>query len=101
MAPDKHFEPDITSTARFYQARTTMGGNGDWPAVLLDFTLLDVEPSGFTVGLRCSLDEVRKLVHPCLAALNSLEDQPASVLLQVLEMRRMRPDAPLLVVDEA
>jgi hypothetical protein len=89
---DKKFEPDITSTARFYQARTTKGADGDKPAVLLDFTLLDVEPSGVTVSLRCPLDEVRELDHTSLAAPASLGDQPASALLQLLEESMGRPE---------
>jgi hypothetical protein len=37
------------------------------------------------MGMKCSLNDVRKLVHTCLAALKSFGDQPASVLLKVLK----------------
>jgi hypothetical protein len=82
MPPDKEFQPDLTTAARFYQARTAV--NRGEVVVLLDFTLLDCEPSPTTAALECSLDDTRKLIHTCLAALASCGDQHASVLLKVL-----------------
>jgi hypothetical protein len=82
---NKEFEPDIQTTAKFLQARTALqGGAGGEPTVILDFKMLDFEPSPTTVGLTCSLDDIRKLVHTCLAALDSFGDQPAGVLLKTL-----------------
>jgi hypothetical protein len=52
--------------------------------VILDFKVQDFEPSPTTVGLACSLDDIRKLVHTCLAALDTFGDQPAGVLLKML-----------------
>ena len=82
MKADKHFQPDIATSATFLQVRTALSGGEE--AVLLDFEMRDFEPSPTTVGLKCSLADVRKLVHSCLKALESFGDQPASVLLKVL-----------------
>jgi hypothetical protein len=82
MVANKHFQPDIPTAAHFLQARTALDGCEE--VVLLDFEMLDFEPSPTTVGLKCSLADVRKLVHTCLMALESFGDQPASVLLKVL-----------------
>lgn len=82
MVAEKNFRPDISATAHFRQARTALD-QGD-AVVLLDFEVVDLEPAPTTVGLKCSLDDIRKLVHTCLAALESLGDQPASVLLDLL-----------------
>ena len=46
--------------------------------------MVDFDPSPTSVGMKCSLDDVRKLMHTCLAALKSFGNQPASVLLKVL-----------------
>jgi hypothetical protein len=83
MAPDKDFQPDISTAATFLQGRTALDGANQ--VVWLDFEMLDFEPSPTTVGLKCSLPGVRKLVHTCLKALGSFGDQPASVLLKMLE----------------
>ena len=83
MVAKKNFQPDIPTAAHFLQARTALV-NGD-KVVILDFKMLDFDPSPTTVGLKCPLDNVRKLVHTCLKALESFGDQPASVLLKVLK----------------
>ena len=85
MAANKDFEPDIETAAHFLQVRTALEGRKK--LVLLDFEMLDFDPSPTTVGLKCSLAEVRAVVHSCLAALESFGDQPASVLLKVLNQR--------------
>ena len=77
----ENFQPDIPTAAHFLQARTALSGGKKM--VYLDFEMLDFEPPT-TVDLKCSLTDVRKLVHTCLAALESFGDQPASVLLKVL-----------------
>ena len=82
MAPSKDFQPDIPTAARFLQARTAL--DGEKQLVLLDFEMLDFEPSPTSVSLKCSLADVRKLVHTCLKALESFGDQAASVLLKML-----------------
>jgi hypothetical protein len=82
MAASKEFQPDIPTASRFLQARAALDGDGE--VVFLDFEMLDFEPSPTTLGLKCSLADVRKLVHTCLKALDSFGDQPASVLLKVL-----------------
>src|SRR5262249_42026241 len=71
--PDRDMAPfgsdtDNTTAANFLQARASLGEEGK-EAVLLDFEMLNFDPSPTTVGLRCSLDNVRKLVHTCLEAL--------------------------------
>ena len=81
MAADKSFQPDIPTRADFLQARTALDGGKQ--VVLLDFQMSDFE-SPTTVGLKCSLDDVAKLVRTCLKALDSFGDLPASVLLKVL-----------------
>jgi hypothetical protein len=83
MVADSNFEPDITTSAIFLQARTAIDGEGE-QAVLPDFEMLDFRSSPTTVGLRCSIKNVQKVVHSCLRALESFGDQPASVLLKVL-----------------
>lgn len=82
----KDFEPDIDTTANFLQARTALVDGRE--VVLLDFEMLDFEPSPTTVAMRCSLDNIRKLAHTCLKALESFGDQPAAVLLKVLDDNR-------------
>lgn len=86
MASGKKFEPAFTTTANFLQARTALVENEK--VVILAFEMLDFEPSPTTAGLTCSLDNVRKLVHTCLKSLESFGDQPASVLLKVLNRNR-------------
>jgi hypothetical protein len=82
---DKNFKPDIETGAQFLQARTALqvAENGE-PKTILDFNMMDFEPSPTTVGLACSLDDIHKLVHTCLVALGSFGDQPAGVLLKTL-----------------
>jgi hypothetical protein len=93
MVANKNFEPDIPTSANFLQARTVLH-EGE-VHVYLDFKMLDFEPPFTTMGIRCSLDDVRSLVHTCLLALESAGDQPASVLLDVLAgKRRKRTDRP-------
>ena len=82
MVPNRNFTPDIPTAAHFLQARTALDRCKE--VVLLDFEMLDCEPTPTTVGLKCSLADVRKLVHTCLKALESFGDQPAHVLLKVL-----------------
>jgi len=82
MAPKTDFQPDIPTAANFLQARTALAGGKE--LVILDFEMLDFDPSPTTVGMKCSLDNVRKLVRTCLQALESFGDHPASVLLEVL-----------------
>ena len=53
----------------------------------LDFELLEFDPSPVSVTMQMSLDDVRGLIHTGLQALASLGDQPASVLLGVLDGR--------------
>jgi hypothetical protein len=81
LAANKDFEPDITTDAEFLHARTALVDGEE--VVLLDFNMLDFD-TPTTVGMRCSLAHVRKLVHTCLKALDSFGDQPAHVLLKVL-----------------
>jgi hypothetical protein len=88
MAANKNFQPDIPTVAHFLQARTALDSGHE--VVLLDFEMLDFEPSPTTVGLKCSLADVHKLVHTCLKALDSFGDQPASVLLKVLNQGATR-----------
>jgi hypothetical protein len=83
MAPNLDFQPDFTTAARFFQARTGLERRRAF--ILLDFEMLDFEPSPTTVSLQCSLDQVRKLVHTCLAALASFGDEPASAFLKMLK----------------
>lgn len=85
MAPNKDFQPDIPTSAHFLQARTAL--DGEKQLVLLDFEMLDFEPSPTSVSLKCSLADVRKLVHTCLKALESFGDQPAAVLLKMLNQK--------------
>ena len=87
MVAEKGFQPDIPTSAKFLRARTAQDGVKQ--VVLLDFTMLDFE-TPTTVGLKCSLDNVRKLVHTCLKALDSFGDQPASVLLKVLNQGQVK-----------
>jgi hypothetical protein len=82
MVASKDFQPDIPTAAQFLQARTALDGGEK--VVILDFKMLDFD-SPTTVGMKCPLDNVRKLVHTCLKALESFGDQPASVLLKVLK----------------
>jgi hypothetical protein len=82
MVAEKGFQPDIPTSANFLRARTALDGGNK--VVLLDFKMLDFD-TPTTVALKCSLTDVRKLVHSCLAALDSFGDQPASVLLKVLK----------------
>ena len=82
MIANKDFEPDIPTAAHFLQARAGLDGEEEF--AFLDFEMLDCEPSPTTVGLKCSLDDLRKLVHTSLAVLDFFGDQPASVLLKML-----------------
>lgn len=89
MKANKNFEPDIETAADFLHARTALQGDRhDKPVVILDFSMLDFEPSPTTVGLVCSLDDTRKLVRTCLVALESFGDQPASVLMKILRQKK-------------
>jgi hypothetical protein len=76
-------EPDFTTVAHFLKART--GLDGPKEVIILDFEMVDFDPPLTSMGMKCSLDDVRKLVHTCLAALKSFGDQPASMLLKVLK----------------
>lgn len=89
MAAKKKFKADIETAAEFLQARagTLIGGED---RVVFDFNMLDFE-TPTTVGLNCSVKHAQKLVHTTLAALASLGDQPASVLLKVLNKPRGEP----------
>ena len=87
MAANKNFVPDIQTNARFLQARSALEASGS--KVLLDFEMLDFESGPTTVGLACGLDDIRKLVHTCLKALDSFGDQPAGVLLKALGQGKM------------
>ena len=78
-----HSEPDFTTVAHFLKARTGLDGPKEF--IILDFEMVDFDPPLTSMGMKCSLDAVRKLVHTCLAALKSFGDQPASVLLKVLK----------------
>ncbi len=88
MAADINFQPDIKTNANFLQARASLDGDDRQEIVLLDFEMLDFDPSPTTVSLKCSLDNVRKLVHTCLKALESFGDQPSHVLLKVLNKEK-------------
>ena len=85
MALNKDFQPDIPTAAHFLQARSAL--DGEKQLVLLDFEMLDFEPSPTSVSLKCSLADVRKLVHTCLKSLESFGDQPAAVLLKMLNQK--------------
>jgi hypothetical protein len=87
MAANRDFQPEIQTKANFLQARTAIDADGE-QVVLLDYEMLEFDPSPVTVGMKCSLEDIRKLVHTCLAALDSFGDQPASVLLKVLNSNR-------------
>jgi hypothetical protein len=82
MANRKDFEPDFTTPATFLLAQTALA-EGE-TVIRLNFEMADFDPPLTTMGLSCSLDNIRKLVHTCLAALDSVGDQPASVLLKML-----------------
>jgi hypothetical protein len=75
-------EPDFTTVAHFLKARTGLGGRK--PFIIFDFEMVDFDPPLTSMGMKCSLDNVRKLVHTCLAALESFGDQQASVQLKML-----------------
>jgi hypothetical protein len=83
MGGKPHSEPDFTTVAHFLKART--GLDGPKEVIILDFEMVDFDPPLTSMGMKCSLNDVRKLVHTCLAALKSFGDQPASVLLKVLK----------------
>ena len=83
MAGKPHSEPDFTTVAHFLKART--GLDGPKEVIILDFEMVDFDPPLTSMGMKCSLNDVRKLVHTCLAALKSFGDQPASQLLKVLK----------------
>jgi hypothetical protein len=83
MASDSIPPMDITTAARFLRARTGLDGADE--VVLLDFAMLDFDPSPKTVGLKCSLNDLRQLAHAGLKALAFFGDQPATVLLKMLE----------------
>ncbi len=82
MTADINFKPDFETAAEFLQVRTALINKEK--TVILDFKMLDFDPSPTTAGLQCSLDNTRKLVHTCLKALANFGDQPASVLLKML-----------------
>ena len=81
-SPDQNFRANIESEARFLQARTALDGARE--VVLLDFEISQPGAKSITIGLACPLKSVRTLVHTCLKALDSFGDQPAGVLLKVL-----------------
>jgi hypothetical protein len=47
--------------------------------------MLDFDPSPSTVGLKCSLNDRRQVVHAGLKALEFFGDQQAAVLVKMLE----------------
>jgi len=85
MAAKKTLQPDISTRARVLQVRAGMDADKQKPFVRIDLEMLDSEPSPTTISLKCTLDDVRKLVHNCLKALDFFGDQPASVMLRVLK----------------
>jgi hypothetical protein len=82
MAGNTRSEPDFTTVAHFLKAVTGLDKHKEF--VRLDFEMVEFDPPLTTMGMKCSLDDVRKLVHTCLAALEFFGDQPAAVLLKVL-----------------
>lgn len=62
MAPDRKFQSDIPPTAaNFLQARAALDGAKQ--LVFLDFEMLEFEPPSTTMTIKCTLADVRKLVH--------------------------------------
>jgi hypothetical protein len=87
MAANKNFTPDIQTSANFLQARTALDEQKE--VVILDFEMLDFEPSPTTVGMKCSVNNVGEIIHTCLIALESLGDQQAMALLQLLNQSKL------------
>jgi hypothetical protein len=83
MTADRDFEPEVTITAEFIQARTAV--DGDRPIVFLGFKLDECEPERITISLNCSISDMQSLIKTSLRALASFGDQPASVLLTMLD----------------
>ena len=67
MASDRSPPADITTAARFRRARPGLDGADE--SALPNVELLDIEPSPATVGLECSLNDLRQMVHANLKAL--------------------------------
>jgi hypothetical protein len=93
VAADKKFVPDFATPANFLQARTGIDPRGEF--VYLDFEMADFDPPLTTMGIKLSLDSLRELVHTSLAALDFFGDQPASVLLEVLNQKQTARRMPL------
>jgi hypothetical protein len=62
----------LESTATFQRANVAIIDGED--RIILDWALQDFRPGPVQLGLVCTLDDIRKVVHNCLKALDYFGD---------------------------